>query len=418
MQRILLIEDSPTQRERLRLVLEAAGYAVEVAADGEAGLRLASPELDLVVSDVMMPGLSGYDVCRALRARAELCRLPVILLTTLEAPDEIIEALACGADGFVTKSENTSVLEARVRGLLASRTARADAGDAIPVYFLDRRIEVTADRARILDLLISVFEGALRANTELRQAAEALTAKNEALIRAEGLRQELSELLVHDLKSPSAGLMMLARGVLRRKDLTPAQREQWSTVFLTAETCQRFVMNLLDISRSEDGALALHLQPVPLVPALEEVAALLTPLREERRQTVEIDHARAPETVVADPELLRRVLLNLLDNALRHTPAGGQVWIEARQDGEDLRISVINEGTPIPESLREHIFGKYVRLAAEEEASRSGRGLGLAFCRIAAEAHGGEIGVDSDAAGHTRFWVRLPLAGGALPTPH
>jgi signal transduction histidine kinase len=408
--RILLIEDSPTQRARTKLLLESAGYLVEVAPDGESALAALRDDIDLVVSDVLMPGMTGYDVASAIKSTQGHAHTPVILLTTLEAPEEILRALESGADAFITKSQDGAHLEEGIRRLLEAREARRAPHDpsTVPILFRGKRVDAKANTAQVLDLLMSVFEDSIRANAALRRAMDELAHKNEALLRAEQLRRELSALLVHDLKSPAAGLMMLSRTFLKKPGLSEADREQWATVFLTAETCQRIVMNLLDLARSEDGALVVSRTDVELDGLIHDVVSVLAPLRDERKQEVEIDLSKGPKSVSADRELLRRVLLNLFDNALRHAPKSSTIRFESEEGEAFDRISVINQGTPIPIEARAVIFQKYARLQPQLDSGYSGRGLGLTFCRIAMEAHGGTIVVEDPLSGGTMFSARLP----------
>src|SRR5688500_9713061 len=125
--RVLAVEDSPTQARLLRLILEAEGFTVEVAGSGQAALaRLAEASFDLVVSDVLMPGLTGFELCRTIKADPALCDIPVVLVTMLREPLEIVQALEVGADSFIRKPYEPDALVGRLRTLLAQRTLAKD----------------------------------------------------------------------------------------------------------------------------------------------------------------------------------------------------------------------------------------------------------------------------------------------------
>ncbi|MBI4565713.1 MAG: response regulator [Planctomycetes bacterium] len=216
MTRILAVEDSPTQAEQLRLILEAERYAVEVARDGQEGLdRLAVEKFDLVISDILMPGISGYDLCRRVRSTAATRELPVILLTTLGDPMDIIQGLESGADNFITKPYEPKHLVARVRGILDSRRLREEGKlkVGVEVMFLGKKFAVTSEKAQILDLLISTFEDIVRKNRELQLSQAELAAANAKIEdyarRLEGRLQESEERYRHLLEHALDAVMTM-----------------------------------------------------------------------------------------------------------------------------------------------------------------------------------------------------------------
>jgi PAS domain S-box-containing protein len=180
MNRVLIVEDSPTQAVMLRAVLEEAQLEALVAGDAERALELLQHEsVDLVISDVVMPGKSGYELCRELKGDSELRRIPVVLLTSLNEPMDIIRGLECGADNFLTKPYRPEQLIARVEQILQSRKLRAGAAVlGIDIMFLGKRFTINSEKEQILDLLISTFEDTVQANRELqRHRAELAAAK-------------------------------------------------------------------------------------------------------------------------------------------------------------------------------------------------------------------------------------------------
>ena len=181
--RVLAVEDSPTQAELLRAALESGGYQVSEARSGEEALRmLAAEPVDMVVSDIVMPGtVNGYELCR--QVKQERPGVPVILLTSLSDPMDIIRGLEAGADNFLTKPYTPAHLLERLGLLLATRRdrtrSRVQAG--VSVHFMDRQFTITSEREQILDLLVSTFEDAVRQNRELRQREEDLSRSRERL---------------------------------------------------------------------------------------------------------------------------------------------------------------------------------------------------------------------------------------------
>jgi signal transduction histidine kinase len=238
-----------------------------------------------------------------------------------------------------------------------------------------------------------------------------LAAKHDALVRAQRQKEELAALLVHDLKSPANGIMMSCKSRLRNPSLSPSDRQHFKSIYIGAENISRMALNLLDITRSEDGVFTPN--PTDLKPrtVLEEVVEQMAPLAEGRNQRLELSVELDPSTPLrGDEELLHRVLQNLIDNALRHTPSGGTVRLAAREGaGGTVELRVIDEGPGIPEDQRQAIFEKYKRLDQDEAHTLSVRhGLGLAFCRLVAESHGGSICVEANSPQGSIFVVRLP----------
>lgn len=421
MTRILLIEDSRTQAERIRALLEADHFEVVHALDGETGLRaFEQGAFELVLSDIILPGLSGYDVARRIKALPDRSGVPVVLITGLEDPRDILRALQSGADNYISKAHLDETLVPHIRDLLTTRRLRATSSNgAVSVRFMDDEYAIDGNIEQVLDLLVTTFKDNVRAKAELEASHRRLELKNEGLRRADTLRKELSALVVHDLKSPTSGLLMLAQMQLRKADIKEADRVRWRMVFSTSEMLQRMVLNLLDISRSEDGALEPMLTSVNLESLVAEVCGVLQFQFEERRLNLHVQVDSAAGELAADRELVRRVLLNLLDNACRHVETGGQVWVRAQRLAHDrVLVSVSNSGSHIDAEYRERVFEKYVRLNLDASASiEPGRGLGLPFCRTAVEAHGGRIWVEDRPEG-TAFCFELPAEDALQAAEH
>ncbi|MBI4538716.1 MAG: response regulator [Gemmatimonadetes bacterium] len=190
-ERILVVEDSPTQAEALGLLLQEQGYSATMAASGEEALELlAAHEFDLVLTDIVMPGISGYELCGRIKAEPAWRERPVILLTALRDPLDIVRGLACEADNYIMKPFEPHQLILRVRHVLANRVLRprAKAGIAVQVNFLGNSFTITSEREQILDLLISSFEDVVRANGRL-EASE--TALREAQAQLEAYARQL-----------------------------------------------------------------------------------------------------------------------------------------------------------------------------------------------------------------------------------
>lgn len=413
MRRVLAVDDSVTQAEEVRVILESDGFVVDTASDGQTALdRLGASAFDLVISDILMPGLTGYDVCRHMKNEPRWQGIPVLLLTSLKDPSEVMRALECGADSFLSKPYKPEHLISRVNHLLETRRERMEQRVSEPdVLFRGERFRVSSGKAQILGLLVSTFEDTVLRHQELIAARDELAAKHEELLRVQRQKEEFGALLVHDLKSPASGIMMAAQMRLRHSGIDGLERDLWNHVFAAAELITRMAQNLLDIVRSDDGVFAPRRTAVDVSKILGDVQHLMAPLAGSRRQRVSVDMKPGVPILQIDGELLRRVLQNLVDNAIRHSPAESSVRIEAESSDGFVCLRVRDEGPGVPRELRERIFDKYVRAGrprGEDEAF--GKGLGLAFCRMAVEAHGGRIWVENNQPAGSVFVARIPIA--------
>jgi signal transduction histidine kinase len=245
---------------------------------------------------------------------------------------------------------------------------------------------------------------------ELQCARAELAAQNEALVALAQRKDHLSALIVHDIRSPAMALMMRARQRAGAAS-ADAERRAWSSIYANGEALARLATNLLDVARSDDGMFTLDREDVDVGALVAGVGREMQLLAEARDQRLTV-RTESAVYVDADSEVLRRVLHNLAENAILHNVKGGTVAIEARTERDAVVLSVSDDGPGIPVDQRDRIFDKYVRL--DDGGPRRGHGLGLAFCRLAVEEHGGRIwvedaGQDGKSRG-SRFVVRLPRA--------
>ena len=241
---------------------------------------------------------------------------------------------------------------------------------------------------------------------ELEAANRELAAAHEALLELQRQKEAASALVVHDLKSPAFALMLAASLRLQSPDLRPADSRCWSRVLSSAEHIHRTALNLLEIAASHDGKLKPRPVAIDVGALFAEVRDLLLPQAEKRGQSIELSPHAPPGALQADPDLLRRVLQNLVDNALHYGPSHSIVRLEARARDGWVECAVCDEGPSIPPHLREHIFERYARIG--DGANKTGQGLGLTFCRLAVEAHGGAIWIEDNEPRGNRFCFRLP----------
>jgi signal transduction histidine kinase len=204
--------------------------------------------------------------------------------------------------------------------------------------------------------------------------------------------------VVHDLKNPVGTVDLHAQLLLRNKELPEQARSTVVSIRSEIRALMRLIMNLLDISKSEEGKLVVVSSKVDLGALTKEVIEAAEVLA--KAKNIQLETALDVKTVRGDADLLRRVLENLIDNAVRHAPEDSVVRLSAADKGKAVELRLIDQGSGVPPELRERIFDPFVQVESKDRAvTRTGRGLGLAFCRLAVEAHGGRIWVEDGEPG-------------------
>ncbi|MEI9941901.1 MAG: hybrid sensor histidine kinase/response regulator [Pseudomonadota bacterium] len=367
--KILVIDDQEQNRAFAQAALEDEGYRVILAASGEEGIesyREHAP--DCVLLDVRMPGLDGFATCARIRALPDGAETPVVFLTAQRDLDTFDAALRAGGDDFLTKPVRPTELLLRVQASLKLR----------------------------------------RAYASNREYVELVRQQRDDLMRLQLQKERLMGFVVHDLKNPVSNIDMQAQ-LLARDRLSAEAREAGASIREEVRSLMRLLLNLLDLSKSEEGRLTPARATVDLTSLVRDVCDALA--GRARARAIDLRQELDTDWVYADQDLLRRVLENLLENALRHAPANSVVSVTARASAGVTELRVADAGHGVPLALREAIFDRFVQVDKPEEfASRSGRGLGLAFCRLAVEAHGGRIWVE-DARPGAVFLLSIPNAG-------
>ena len=359
--RILVVDDDALTRRSLRAMLERAYYQVETAEGGVEALGLLSTyKPDLVLLDIQMPDMDGLEVCRRIRELPNGDLLPIIFLTGDERQDIHSQAFQVKGDDFLRKPVLSAELVVRIRSLMRLKRLQA---------------EVQAERDNLLDL--------------------------------QKQREQLFEFIVHDLKNPLSAIQAGLQLLDEREDGSDISPTQLRRLRDTSQYMGRMIQNILDIGRAEQVGLELHKTRIPLRQWIPGLLKEVESLAQSRGH--DLAWACPPDLEIdADQEFLRRLLLNLLDNALKYSTPGCCTRIEAQRMDGGVRLEVRDQGPGIPEHMREHIFRKFVRLEEGQHDTRSSSGLGLTFCQLVAEAHQGRIWVEENQPRGSVFMLELP----------
>lgn len=429
---VLVVEDSPTQRAMLQHMLEEHGYAVRIAADGAEAIKSihAAPPA-LVLADIVMPEINGYDLCRRIKRDDQLKDIPVILLTALDNPRDVIAGLECGADNFIIKPFDQDYLLSRLEYIISNRKLRErDRSDlGVEILFAGERYLINSERRQILDLLLSTYEGAVRKSNELVLAQKALKAANASLeakvrertselereiderVKAEAsLRETVGELeafsysLSHDMRAPLRAMMSFAQilSLDHGEQLQAEARELLQKIVNAAGRLDRLIQDVLTYSRLLRTEI--DLEPICLDTLLEQIIQ-----ERPNLDQADIQLRRPMPPVMAHPAALTQCITNLLDNAVKFAKPGQQAHIRVWAEPMDgfVRIIVEDQGIGIPRESQSRIFTMFERVNSSQ---REGTGIGLTIVRKAVERMGGRLGLESELDRGSRFWIELRKA--------
>ena len=351
---VLIIDDDPNNFDVIETLLSEQDYQLHYAASGlEAIASLDIFEPDLILLDVMMPGIDGIEVCRQIKAMSKWQAVPIIMVTALNSKSDLAHCLTAGADDFISKPVNAIELRARVHSML--------------------RIKHQYD-----DL--------------------------QSLLK---LREDMVKMVVHDLRNPLAGIL-LGLELLKSIEYSREQQQtQLDRIYSSAQAIQVLIDDLLQMALLEAGKTRLNYTEVYLCDLIESAISNFEAIAAKKNQSLVAQlPGKASSKVSVDATMIHRTLDNLLSNAIKFSPRNSQIIVnvEFLRSG-NAKIQVIDSGPGVPDTLRHKIFEKYE--IGNLISGVSQIGLGLAFCKMVIEAHGGEIGVRSNQPKGAIFEITL-----------
>ncbi|MEO6907233.1 MAG: hybrid sensor histidine kinase/response regulator [Abditibacteriaceae bacterium] len=369
---VLVVDDIEANRKILLYELEEQGHAVAMARNGiEALEKMQSQSFDLVLLDIMMPEMDGYAVLEHLKSDKVLQHVPVVVISALGDMGSVVRCIEMGAEDYVMKPFDATLLKARVSACL--------------------------DKKHSHDREIHLFE----------QLQENFSRLEEL----ENWRDDLTHMIIHDLRTPLTSVMTGMQTLEVVGDINDEQKEVLDMAVSGGETLLNMINDLLDIEKINSGSLQLDYSTFDIAEFIASSVSQVASLLKEKNLTL-IQHVAPgfPE-ISADENKLRRTVVNLLGNAIKFTPRGGTVTLNVKHDiaASVFRFSVIDTGEGIPKQWLARIFDKFGQVQSRKEGRMTGTGLGLTFCKAAVEAHGGEIGVESELGKGSTFYFTIPL---------
>lgn len=406
--KILVVEDSLTQAERLRHILEQQGYEVAVAGNGALALdKVSEFQPDLIMSDVNMPEMDGYELSRRVKLDPRFREIPVILVTGMSDPQDVIRGLECGADNFVLKPYEERYLLGRVRYVLANREMSRpnDAGMGVGIFFNGQRHFITADRLQILNLLLSTYDAAIQRSKELQHGQDNLQALNAKLEAANRELDSFSLFVSHELRAPLRHISGYVE-LLRQESASGISSKALGHLDAIASASRQMAQLIHDLlefsrtSRAEIGESSINLGAL-----VQEAIGELEVASQGRNISWRVGVLPA---IVGDPALLRQVFANLLGNAVKYTRPRDPAQIEIGSDGEEDGRAVLfvrDNGVGFDMEHADKLFGVFRRLHRADEFE--GTGIGLATVRQIIAKHGGRIWAEGRPGQGATFYFTL-----------
>lgn len=364
--KILLVDDERINRTILRKMLEPEGYILEEAGSAEAALaQYAASAPDLVLFDVQLPGMNGFDACRELHRLYRTQTAPVMFITARQESDSIVEGFNAGGVDYVLKPFRQKEVVARIHTHLQIRLLLAHQQTLV-----------------------------------------------EQLIRANAAKTRFLGMAAHDLRNPLASIRGLAEFMLDGTvgQLSPEQTELAQLIHQTSEGMVTLVNDLLDMATIESGEFKLESAPTQLADLVAK-SVTLTGLTSKRKRTrIEFTLGQAAPLIRVDAAKTRQVIDNLLSNAVKFSPPGSTIHVslDANPDNHHQIIRVRDQGPGIPDQERDRLFTDFGRLSNRPTDGEQSIGLGLAICRKIVESHRGTIEAENHPDGGCEFRVSLP----------
>jgi len=373
--KILIVEDNQENMDLLVYFLRPQGYEIFGVNNGLSALEKVEEEHpDIILLDIMLPKMDGYEVCGRLKKDPETKFIPIIMLTALKELKDKVKALEVGADDFLSKPFENVELLARVKSLL-----------------------------RLKDY-----------HDELQSKNIELAEKNESLVGMDRFKEDLTNLIIHDMKNPlfviQGNLQMMSMSM---ENVPPEILKKYTQrIERSSQQLLRMVVNLLDISRIEEGTIRLRNDHANINEIVEEIIKRIKDYPENRNKQISVELDSSLPDLIIDKSVMERVFENLINFSVTNLLEEGKVTITTTvEDNQKIQFITHDSGTQIPKNYHDKIFEKFSQAEIKNSGYRVDRALGLTFCKMAVEAHKGSMWLDLENKIGNKFIIELPFSG-------
>ena len=361
--KVLIVDDTPMNLSILEEILEK-DYLISIAQSGQQALGITEKFLpDLILLDVNMPGIDGFETCRELKSREDTRNIPVIFITARVEPEDVIRGFKEGGVDYITKPFNHSEVIERVQTHL-----------------------------------------------KIKQLIMQLESKNDQLKELNELKNSFLGMASHDMRNYLSAIRGYSQILKEDKEELPEETQDQFLDFIykSSENMLKMVNDLLDVSIIESGKLQLDLQPESFKNLIEHHIMINQFFADKKSIRLQSDLSDIPECRV-DANKIGQVIDNLISNAIKFSESGTTISINLKEQGGNLNFSVKDEGPGISAEDQAKLFQHFQKLSARPTAGESSSGLGLAISKKMVQAHNGQLNVTSQLGSGTTFWFEIPL---------
>ncbi|MEA2706128.1 MAG: hypothetical protein QOH22_916 [Gemmatimonadaceae bacterium] len=411
---LLLVDDRPENLLALEAILEPLGQTMIRANSGPEALKqVLADEFAVILLDVQMPGMNGFEVAEIIKSREKSRTIPIIFLSAISKEDAyVFKGYSMGAVDYVFKPFNPDILRSKVAVF-------------VDLYLKQAEIQRQADLLREsqkreleLEHRTSLLEAEARSAAKLSQMNDELHRRQIALEQAMGARNRFYASMSHELRTPINAVIGYSTLMLDNiyGPLNAKQKEGLQRTLKAARHLLELVNDVLDLSKIEAGKIELSLQPVMFPALIDDLFVTVRPLADEYGSSLALDMESEPFNIVSDPRRVRQILLNLLSNAIKFGE-GKPIRVVCKQcDDKGVEIEVVDEGVGIAKEDITRIFEEFVQVS---ESKQPGTGLGLPISRRLAQLLDGSLTVCSTPSQGSAFRLTLPasLEDDMAPTP-
>jgi signal transduction histidine kinase len=410
---ILLVDDRQENLLALEAILEPLGHQLVRATSGEEALRkLLDREFAVILLDVQMPGMSGFETARMVKSRERTRYIPIIFLTAISKEEEyVFQGYEMGAVDYMFKPFQPAILRSKVQVFVELERQRR--------RLVEQEHQLRASERDALEMRHEreLLQSKARASEDLKSLNDELHRRQLELERAMTARSRFYASMSHELRTPINAVLGYSTLLLERiyGALNDKQAEGIERTQKAARHLLELVNDVLDLSKIEAGKIDLRLQPVDFPALVDDLFVTVKPLADEHGSALTIDQQTRPLRVMSDPRRVRQVLLNLLSNAIKFG-GGKPIRVSITPTPEaGVSVTVADEGPGIADDDRERIFQEFVQLGRTQ--LQDGTGLGLPISRRLAELLHGSLTLESTVGKGSAFTLTLPPAIDEPSTP-